>query len=150
LSQQPATGYAEYPPLYWAEEWAKDHPASAQTILNEAIIPALQAEIDKIESPVKLRAGQNVHVLYNAGVTALAREPAFEMYISIEDKDSEQITTDGLWNGEPIYFYPQDAVLKLRTDMMAAAKLDTDERDRKQAEIDALPMVPNDRGIFTQ
>lgn len=134
LSQQPATGYAEYPPIYWAEQWALDHPASAREIHKKAIIPDLQRMLNQIQSPVPLRAGKNVHVLYNAGASMLAGEPAFEMYITVKDRAAEQITSDGKWNGEPVYFYPQDAVLKLREKMLSAAELDEEERSRKARE----------------
>ena len=147
LSKQPATGYAEYPPMYWAELWASDHTASPKEIHRDAIMPALQEQLNLIQSPVKLRAGENVHVLYNAGQSVLAQEPAFEMYITVKGGDAEQITTDGKWNGEPVYFYPQDSVLKLRQEMMDAEELDEDERIRKQQERDAMPMVPNDKNV---
>lgn len=148
-SKQPSSGYAEYPPMYWAEIWAKDHPANAKQIHKEAIAPALQSELNKIQSDTPLRAGENVHLLYNAGVSVAGNGPAFEMYVTGETGDPIQITTNGKWDGEPVYFYPQDAVLKLRAEMLEAEALADAERTQRQKEREARPW-PNDRGVFTQ
>jgi len=143
LSQQPSAGISEYPPTYWAEKWATNHPATASGIVNDAITPALQNDLNKIDSSVPLHAGKNVHVVYSAGESILAQEPAFEMYITT-DRDPVRITTNLKWDGEPVYFYPQDSVIAYKEIIRSTKEAETEIRKAQKA---SQPFIPFERPI---
>jgi len=132
LSKQPSNGISEYPPSYWWPDKAEQ---------EQAIRPALQEQLNMIQSEVPLRAGENVHLVYNAAQSVLAREPAYEMYVTT-DADPEQITTDMRWNGEPVYFYPQESVLSFREKRIAEEAAALEKRKARQAE---QPFFPSEK-----
>lgn len=138
FSQQPSTGFSQYPPIYWAEKWAANHPAEAGQIHEEAVMPAFQEMLDRLDSDVKLRAGRNAHLRYNAMESKMLGEPAYEIYITTKAGEPIRVTTDKRWNGEPVYFYPKASVIDYANRLEKAAEIEQQENIQRQERIEAL------------
>lgn len=147
MSGQPSTGYSEYPPMYWAEtEWSPRTGIPADEIHSKVIVPELQKQLNTINADAPLHAGKNVHLKYDAGASIMAGEPAFEMYRTVKGGDAQRMTTDMRWDGEPIYFYPQDAIISYKQGKDLVFELEQEGLKQRQKEIESM-RIPNDRGI---
>jgi hypothetical protein len=137
-SKQPGTGIAEYPPEFF-------YPSSE--LIEDAVTPHFQKVLNLMQSEVPLWAGKNAHLRYNAGRSALTGRREYEIYVSIKGGDPEQVTTNGFFVGEPVYISFDEAVAEYKAGIIKQEEIDQEGRIRRQEEIDAMPMVPNDRGI---